>query len=175
MAVDPQTITIEVNLAEVVVARGEDGQTFADYIASLAAAALLQRSTKEDYYGALKRAVEQFRETEIRAALVPLIQAAVEESFQPTNEYGSPKGQPTTLRELIAKQVTVELRVHKERDGYSRPQTSLLEDVVKEQVRRELRGELRQAVAEGRASVLAAVKEQAAEVISETIARVTRA
>jgi len=172
---ESEKIVIEIALDRLIVAPYDD-RTFPQHVAALAADLLLEREVKGgNWHDAFHERVKRIRDEEIVSYVRPLIEEALQVSVQQTDAFGTPRGEPTTLRDLILKKVKDELRLTADSRGSYRDTKSLLEQVVDGAVRRELGRELRDAVAEGRKQVLAAVKDEAAAVIGETIARHARA
>ena len=158
-------ITIEVDLSRLF--GDSDGTTFEDYIAERAARLLVDRGGAK-----LQELVTSTLEEQVGIRLKGIVGKALAEPIRRTNQYGEPRGEATSLSSLIAEIAREQLTV-KVGNSYDR-KTSVLEHVLVESVKKELGGELRKAVDEGRATVLAAVKDQAAQVIQEAIARVAR-
>lgn len=152
------------------------GETFADestaseaIVKECAARFLRQHDLTED----VRRRFKQITDEEIRAVVQPLIQEALAEGFQPTDSFGSPKGEPTTLREMIVKEVKRDIGASKQ-PGYHGSKQTLLEEVVGREVERAVREDLKQAMDEARKQVRAAVEQKGAEVLAQTIERLSR-
>jgi hypothetical protein len=153
------------------------GETFAneqsasDAIVQEAARRVLgQRDLTEE----VRRRVRQITDDQISAAVKPLIDAALSEGFQPTDSFGSPRGEPTTLRDMVVKEVRYGLEASKQ-VGYSgRNQQTLLQEIIGREVERVVREDLKQAMDEARKQVRAAVEQKGAEMLAQTIERMAR-
>lgn len=121
----------------------------------------------------VRRRMKQVTGDEIRAAVQPLIQAALDEGFQPTDSFGSPKGEPTTLRDMIVQEARRDLGASKHPGHHGSKQT-LLEEIVGREVERAVREDLKQAMDEARKQVRAAVEKKGAEILAQTIERMAR-
>lgn len=143
-----------------------------DAIIEAAARGLVAQS-QYDLTSEVRSKVREIMEEEIRTAIQPLVMTALERTFQPTDHMGNPKGEPTTLAEMIAASAEKLLRQPTgERIG-QRAQT-LLDKVIDEHVNKALTKELAVAIGEAKAEVLAAVKDKGAEVLATTIASMAR-
>jgi hypothetical protein len=136
-----------------------------------ACAALLVKSLRKDIKESIVAAVRPTIEAEIEAIVRETMNAPV----QQTSEWGSPVGTAVPLRELIGKQVQDALKVPELRDGYSAGRgKTMVQRIIDAEVNMAFKKELAAVVAEARTQTLAAVKNSAAEVLTETIARATR-
>lgn len=143
-----------------------EGVTLAEAIVDQAAKQLLA-SIKEETEPVRAR-VRAIRDEEIREQVRPLVGDTLGMLVQRTDEYGSPKGQPVTLREVILEKAAESFKVS------SRNRKSPLEEFITQEVDRAFRGELQEAMKASRAQVLAAVREQGAQIVQETIERMAR-
>lgn len=170
MAPPPESITVQIDLAPLIIGetRGGEPYTFADHVAERAATRLLDGEARGSYTGALRSRIESIRDEEIRDAVRPLIAEALENAVNPPGL--DRDDEPVTLADRVRNEATKHLA---RRTDSSRPRASrtVLEEIIEECVRRELTTELKAAVAEARETVVSATKEAAAEIISETIAR----
>lgn len=116
--------------------------------------------------------VAQIAAEEIREAIRPLVAAALMQPIQKTNTYGTPVGEPLPLNEHIIEIAREAMSQPIGRD-YDRKK-SLLQTILAEEVERVLRTELQNEIKQAKAEVLAAVHEQGARVITETIERLAR-
>lgn len=121
----------------------------------------------------VRRRMKQVTGEEIKAAVQPLIKAALDEGFQPTDSFGSPKGDPTTLRDMIVQEAKRDLGASKQ-PGYHGSKQTLLEEIVGREVERAVREDLKQAMDDARKQVRAAVEKNGAEILAQTIERMAR-
>lgn len=153
---------ITVNLGE----EFSDEGTLGEALLDRAANKLVSGTARDD----LRRRIEQIRDDEIREQLRPTIAAALDAPVQLFNEYGSPKGDPITLRDLILERGTALFKV--KAGGYGNK--SPLDQFITEEIDRQFKNELNTAMKQAREQVLAAVREQGAAVVQETISRMAR-
>lgn len=165
-------IVIEVDLSKLRL--GEDGGDLGEYILGQAALQIIA-TLDRDVRSMLRQRVEQIRDEVIREAIRPAVTEAIAVAVQPTDSWGQPTGSPmVTLREVIVKEGLRQLKKDGG-DAHGRgTKHTILEQVIAQEVEKALRSELLKEVEAGRAQALAAVKEQAAAVIAETIARMAR-
>jgi hypothetical protein len=151
------------------------GETFADHgtlsevILDRAAAQIVRQLSKDD----ITRRIQQVRDDEIREVVKPMIADTIGLEVQLTDTYGAPQGPPMPLREVIVKKATEQFVVRK--DGFSSSRKTPLEEYISSEIERVFRRELNEAMAEARAQVLAAVREEGAQLITQTIARMAKA
>lgn len=166
---DPQKVVVELDLAGLWV--DAEGRTFSQMVVDRASRRLLEGdggATRSEFV----RRVQAIRDEEIREALRPVMAEALEQAVQQTDSFGTPRGEPRTLRELVVEEATKMLREKRYERG--RQKETLVEKFVRDEVERTLRAELTAAVNEAKAEVVAAVRDNAAEVIAETIDRARR-
>jgi histone H3/H4 len=108
----------------------------------------------------------------IEAKATELVETAVQAPIRKTNTWGEPVGEPTTLRDMIDAKVKEFLNARID-SGYSRtsPQ-SFIQNLVGKQVAAEMEKEFKDSIQKGKEQLLSAVKDRAAEVISESLRRV---
>lgn len=140
-------------------------RTLGDLVAEKLADRLYGQYTREETYEARQR-VDVQRDALIRAAVAPVIERALTEPMRQTDAYGSPIGEPTTLRTLIAKQATAALTAKSDR--YSREPT-IIEKIVGEQINAAFRNELAGLVKTERDKVVKAVRDNAATIIANAV------
>lgn len=107
----------------------------------------------------------------IDAKLNDLITEALDARFQPTNAMGDPKGSPTSLREMIARQADEWLKSASQADRSYGSGASGLKKYIGEAVDRSLKAELDKSLQAAKAEVVKRVRENAAAVIADTITR----
>jgi hypothetical protein len=187
---EPLTLTLQLDLDREVQGRWRSGlagyesdgtpiegafpvdRTFADVVAELAAHALVADLKRDsEHYGGLKRQVAELRVEMIRAALEPTITAALEGSVQPTDRWGEPTGEPTTLRAMVMAEVNRALTKPEHRSGVNRDGETLVQRVIREQVTSVLAKELAEAAAIAKAEVKGAVATSAAQAIAEAVVK----
>lgn len=159
----------------------EDGNgrgpvTVLDAIIAEAGRQLVERIVKDTSgYGGMVNRAREVRDEILTERLAPLIEDALTRSVQPTDGYGQPKGEPTTLAEIITKQAETWLRAPRaeNRSGYG-PQKTNVQWLVEEATTRTFQQELAPVVAQAKAEVRAAVQEKGAAVLAETITRMAR-
>lgn len=133
--------------------------------------ATLKSGAMSDTYQQLTRRASEIRDEEIRAVIRPAIIEAIDATMQPTDPYGNPKCEAKTLHEIIVEQAKKAITA-KDSDSYSRNKgLNIVEQFIASEVRSALDKELRATMDQAKADVLAAVKDQGAKVLSETIAR----
>lgn len=127
-----------------------------------------------DRYSAVRKDVEA-RIAELIAEKVDArITAALEEPRQPTDGYGQPKGEPTTLNEIILKRVDAHLREMTGDTFRGQQRTTRLDRIVSEAIDRKWDAEVRKSIEEASMQVRQKVASRAAEVLTESIKAVTR-
>lgn len=101
-----------------------------------------------------------------------MLAEAIEKAIQGTDSYGNPKGEPTTLHEFIVARSEKVLRTRRDpqRPGYGQDKP-LIEQIIDTEIGTAFKRELADVVAQARVEVLAAVKDQAAKIITDTIAK----
>lgn len=102
------------------------------------------------------------------------ITAALEEPRQPTDGYGQPKGEPTTLNEIILQRVDAHLREMTGDNFRNQARMTRLERLASEAIDRKWDAEVRASIEEASMQVRQKVAARAAEVLTESIKAVTR-
>lgn len=174
---EPLTLTLNLDLDRHLIAyrgttdEGEalvEPQTVEDIVLDLAAskvAALVASEDKRD----LRRRVQAISDEVIRERVVPLIEEAVTRALQPTDVYGQPKGQPTTLAEVITAKATRQLKASNPSNRSQSP--TVLDDFIARNVRSALTRELTAALTEAQAEVTTVVRQEGAAVLEAAITR----
>lgn len=177
MATKPITIELELDLDKHLALHlgyDEDGEpvqeatTVEDVVLGLAANKLLASSVKAEASSFLRQRVESIRDEEIRAQIRPLITEALTKSLQPTGAYGEPKGEPTTLSEIIAKQALAELQTPRDQ-GYGRQKRTLVHEIIGKEVDHKFTAELKKEIEAGKEQVRRVLREQGAALIAEAV------
>ena len=149
----------------------EEGLTVADLIVRHAAERLLSSVGDEVRRSLLDRA-RRIADEEIRERLAPEIERLLSEPVQQTDTWGAPRGPAKSLREVIFESASAQLSVR--RDQRSGSDRTPLEEFLRREVSQVFSKELTEAMAQAKAEVLAAVKDEGAKVLSETIMRMAR-
>lgn len=147
------------------------GGVGAEAIVDRAVSALLENW---DLREAIRKRVEALTYQEILVQVRPMLEEALTASLQPTDSFGKPKGEETTLREVIVKKVEAELKEAKPRDGGYHQRETLIDQIVGREVAKVVGEDLREAMIGARKKVREAVEAKGAEVLAETIARMAR-
>lgn len=147
----------------------------ATQIAEAAARRLLDEQT--DAAAEFRSRVRRISDEEIKAAIAPIIAEALEEAIQPTNAYGQPTGEKTTLREVIIRAVMADLQQAARNTSSSsgRPVPTMLQNIIGNEIAKAVQEDLREAMNEARAEVKAAVQAKGAEILTETIEKLAKA
>jgi hypothetical protein len=167
----PEKIVVEIDLASLWVG-GEDGSTFAEHVAAMAARQLMERPEAREATGEYRRRALTIADEEIREHLKPVIAQALDAAVQRTSGFGDPRGEPKTLREVIVEAALEQLRRPAHGDGFGggiRRGETLVQFVIRREVEDALGKELRGVVQAAKADVLEAVRAKAGEVVAETI------
>lgn len=157
----------DVNLSDVV--REDSEYAPAVKLGDLVVGELVQRYMQTEDWPSLRKRITQVRDEEIRALVLPIIAEAVAKPVQKTNTYGDPIGEATSLREVILDEARKLLQGAKG-DSYNRKEP-LGRQLIREMVDKELRAELAEAIKAEREKVVAAVRAQAAELITEAVTK----
>lgn len=151
----------------------EDDETYVEAgvtLGEMVVRKLIAQTAQTAEYTSLKERIVRVRDEEIRDIIRPLIVEGIEASFQPTNVYGEPKGDPITMRTVVVDQVKDVLRSVKDHNSYDRREP-LVRQLVREMVEKELRKTLSEVIDDERKKVVAAVREQAAQLIAEAVTK----
>ena len=155
---------LHLNMPELDLDAPVGGQKLADVICREA----LRKLAKGPEWDSLKDRVRAITDEEIRNHVTDAIRDALNGEIRRTNMYGEPQGEPTTLRALIGQEATKALG--KDSGGYPHRET-VLQKLIREQVEAALKAELAEAIKEERAKVVAAVREQAGQLIAEAVTK----
>lgn len=157
---------------------GTGPTTLEDVILDAAARHLVDRviarrvDDQGDWYQSLGNVVTRARDEAIAEQVGPMVAAAVDEVFTPTNTFGESTCAPTTLRSEIVKAGKAYLEgrdPNRGRQGQTR-----LQAIIEAEVGRAFTQELAAAAAAARAEVLAAVQAKGAETLAATIAAMAK-
>jgi hypothetical protein len=173
----PNKITVEIDLDEAVRQRWrsyrgdedypEDPVAMLDLILQDAAFQLVQDAEVREIKSGLMTRIHRIQEQVIRERVELEVEAALMSEFQPTDTFGSAKGERTSLRAEIAKQAEAAYKALTS-TGYR--EDSRLTKLVKEEVGRVFEGELKKALNAAKQQVVAAVHQKGASMLAGTIA-----
>lgn len=146
-----------------------------DVLIGLVANKLVDRlvSQRGNWDGAVRERVNQVRDEVIVERITPLIDDALAAAVQPTNRFGEPSGEPTTLRSVIVQEATAWL-TKPTGDSFTRSAKTNVAKLIADEVDRALGRELKTALDQAKADVTAAVKAKGAEVLAQTITEMAR-
>lgn len=158
--------TITIDLHELLDSAGwyDEDSPHLNQVVGLAAQRVANDMTRE-----IREGVRVKVEEEVES----IVADALAEGIQPTDAYGSPVGNRTTLREIILKQAD-QLMKTPARDSFGRGGETVIQKMVREEILKGFKNELTAAVNATKQEILEAMKTQAAEVITETIDRARR-
>ncbi len=144
-----------------------EDETLGDRIASLVA---------EKVYRAHKDVWASYeRRQEVTEAVDRAIDARVSEALSrpitPTDQYGQPKGEPTTLGEIIDWRLAEWFKAAKADAGYQRQQVSNLDALIEKAVSEGIRKDVDGAVKAARAQIVATLQAEGVKVMTEMLAR----
>lgn len=141
-------------------------ETLADRVATLIA---------EKVYREIKNGEGFYRHDEINSAidkaLDDRVAAVLERAVTPTDGFGNPKGEPTTLAEMIDKRMENWLREVKSTDSMSRNRKTNLQAIIDDRVSTALTKDIGKAIEEAKAEAVVQIHAAAATVFTDAIAR----
>ncbi|RZF05983.1 hypothetical protein [Streptomyces albidoflavus] len=129
----------------------EDGETYTDgqrTIADLVAAQIVTRLTRSTEWPTLRQRFLDIRNEEIRAAVRPSIEDAINRPIYRTNHYGERTGEQTTLAEVIADEARQLLK--EPADRYRSERGTVLQQVVRAEVKKAFETEIADMVKQAR-------------------------
>lgn len=175
--IEPITVTMNIDLTTEVGTHytqvGEDDyrnepETLGDRVAHLLAEKVYQQAkssladtwpaTNHRYGDAIDKAIEE------------RVAAELARPVTPTDGYGHPKGEPTTLGEVIDQRIAQWLS-QRTGDSFSNNRTTNLQKLINDAVGAALTRDINGAIDAAKLEVTAAVKAQAAQVLAETLTR----
>lgn len=177
---DPIDVTFTVDLSTVVAhsyrQTGEDDYaqtdiTLGERVAEILADRIYQARRHDDHAywssSAVKEAVDR--------AISERVEAAMGRSVTPTDEFGQPKGEPTTMGQIISDRLSAwfkENAPNRDSYGYKSGRTNIqvLLDPLGNRIREE---DVDGAIKAARAQLVATLQAEAAKVLAETLARAT--
>lgn len=122
-------------------------------VADLVAAQIVNQVVRDARYPNLVDQVTRIRDEEIRAAVKPTIEQAINRPIRKTNYYGEATGEETTLTEVIVEEARKLLE--EPADQYRREQGTVLQQAVRAEVKRAFEAEIADAVKQARDMVAA--------------------
>lgn len=170
-------LTVTVDLAALGMRYDEDGdpagrQTFEDAVIEAAAAHLLADS--KETRQSLRDRVARIRDEELRAAIAGEVRAAMDLPIQKTSEWGEPKGEAVTIRELIRLELAQFLSAKPRGGGYRSSDDKTprnLEEIVREVTVDAMRKEFDADIRTARKAVTDKVTELALSATQKLIAK----
>lgn len=169
-------MNIEVNVTEVDLSTVIDGYYNHEdgaptILADRVAEQLVRQARQNDEdWKTLRKRILSIRDEEIRKLVLPAITEAFEKPIQKTNTYGEPYGEPVTLREVVVEEARRILKGAGS-NSLSDRDKPLARQLINQMVVKELRAELADAIKAEREKVVAAVREQAAQLITEAVTK----
>lgn len=162
----------EVSLASVVdttyAGINEDGEEIgieAVTIRDLVVIELANRVVKDPEWPTLRTRISQIRDDVIRSAIEPAVTEAMAKPIQLTDSYGSPKGEPTTLRELVMKEAQTYLT--RAGDGYGGDRVTPTQKFIRDEIGRQFQSELKAVIDGEKAKVKNALRAKAADFLAD--------
>lgn len=157
----------DVNLATIV-DRDYDGAPTT--LGDLVAEKLVRAAAGDDSWPTLRDRITQIRDEKIHALLEPLIAEAFSEPIQRTTNYGSPLGEPVTLREVVIAETQKVLAGWTTNYSLDRGEP-LGQALIRQMIHKELRTELSGVIKDERQKVVDAVRGAAADLITEAVTK----
>lgn len=136
-------------------------------VAELVAAQIVEQVVRDDRYPRLRDQVTAIRDEEIRAAIRPAIEQAVNRPIKKTNGYGEATGQETTLSEVIVDEARKYMK--EPADKYRREAATVLQSLVRAEVDRVFKAEIADAVKQARDLVAGQIGAQVSEQIAGAV------
>lgn len=144
-------------------------KTLADLIIDGAVSRLLVDFRREEAVQDLRQRIRAIRDEVLAESLRETILVAIEQALQPTDSFGSPKGEPKKLYELIRDEA-IALLTKPSRDSYGSPkQQTLVQELIATAVRSEVEREMKAALDAGRAEIREALKAKGAEMLEKAL------
>lgn len=160
ITIDPSKLTV-----------GYD-KSLADLILDRCAVQILDRFRDEEALSDLRKRIRSITDDAIRIHVEPMIAQALVSSIQPTDAFGTPKGDPKTLPEIIVDRAIEYLREKVSEGGSSYSKTvTRVELFIRKEIGRQVEKDLKDALEEGRKEVRVALKMKGAEILERTIAK----
>ncbi|MBZ3909396.1 hypothetical protein [Streptomyces acidiscabies] len=163
-------ITLSTVVAEVM-SYDEDGDLVPDgkekTVADLVADRIVASVVRDDRYPRLKDRVTEIRDEEIRAAIRPAIEQAVNRPIHKTNTWGEPTGQQTTLSEVIVDEARKFM--NEPADKYRREGGTVLQTLVRDEVHKAFSAEIADAVKQARDLVATQLGDKVSDQITAAV------
>lgn len=171
---EPLNITITDLSLDTVIGQhygGEDGgspMVLLDAIVEAATTRIIKDADGREIYGGLRKRVDAVRDVEIRKRVAAEVDAVFAQPFQATNSFGEARGEPITMRAIIADAVK-DWFTKDVQTNYREGKRTAASEFVKAAVDAALKKELAAVILEEKAKVVAAVQAKAAELIAEAV------
>lgn len=117
----------------------------------------------------------------IREVMTERVTKLLDETVQPTDGFGQPKGEPTTLRARISEGIDKALTEQVTnpwgkggRSGYDAPRATIVEWAISAHVQNEVSKAVKEAMKAAQADVVAAVQAEGAKVLTEAVGRLLK-
>lgn len=172
---NPIRVNLEIDLDKYLVAfRGYDGdgelieqpQTLEEVVLERAASIVADRVSRDESKG-LRDRVHGITQEEIRARIIPVVEAAITSPIQRTNDYGNPVGEAVPLTDEIVRLTHAYL--NGQGGGYSRDRGTPVQQFIKEAVKKVVDAEFAAAVKEAKGQIAAAVHGQLAGLMQKAV------
>lgn len=128
----------------------------------------IKRDSSTGYRGAVE-AARDAASGATAAEATALVREALAGEIRQTNHYGEPKGEPTTLRDLIRADIAKYLNEKVPERGYGGDRRGGFRELLQHEVDEAMNKELRAAIREAREQVVVKVQEKAAQLIGEAV------
>ena len=150
IAVSVDDVTLDTIVGEIL-GFDEDGDPVTKgerTIASMVAEQITARLMHDDRWDSMRNKVLEIRAEVIREALLPVVEQALAEQFQRTNNYGEPTGGTISMRTVIAEEAKKFMT--QPADTYNREKGTVLQVFVRKAVAEALTTEVQEAVKQAR-------------------------
>lgn len=186
----PVNIDLEIDLRDVMLPghRGydEDGEPvpaprsveealFEAAAVSLANKAIEDKEGRQAYRETLRDRAREILEQKINERAGEMVEQALDQSFQPTNQFGQPTGDPITFQEYVTTRIEKWLHEQDPTDKSAmggRRRTNI-EGIISNAIDTKFRQKLNEQVNKGRDEVLGTMREKASEIMAETMTRLS--
>lgn len=142
-------------------------------------AATIDRDVRSDIAKEARSLVETAQREVVNELVTAKVTEAIDTPFRRSTSYGEPQGEPTTFRTIIAESVEKALTetVHNPNgrsSSYDSPRKTLIAWAVDEAVKAQVTKQVTAAVVDAKTDLLAAVKAEAANVLTDALAKAIR-
>jgi hypothetical protein len=164
-------ITFTLTPAQLVVGADRNGPVRLVDLVVERAAHLLVAQADQAAYRSLRDQVTAEMKASIRGELDKLVAEALAGAVQPTNQWGEARGEPTTLREVILKDVAAWLNEARPTTGSRRDQLSPFRRMLEEEIEKAVKGDLADVMAKARETVKAKIQVVATEQLGSVLVK----